>query len=59
MTAKRATLDDCISARADESVTLGDSTTIASGCGGRPPDGCVEFESGYLSPYFITDPGRM
>jgi len=59
MTAKRATLDDCISVRAEESVTARDSTTISGGAGGTLQDGCVEFESGYLSPYFITDPGRM
>jgi chaperonin GroEL len=59
MTAKRATLDDCISARAEESATIRDSTTISSGPGGKAQAGCMEFESGYLSPYFITDPERM
>jgi hypothetical protein len=59
MTAKRATLGDCISARAEEAVTLRDSTTISSWAGGRPQVGTMEFESGYLSPYFVTDPERM
>jgi chaperonin GroEL len=59
MTAKRATLDDCISARAEEAATLRDSTTNSSSAGSKPQAGSVEFESGYLSPYFITDPERM
>jgi len=59
MTAKRATLDDCISARAEESATLRDTTRLSNGPGGKPQAGCMEFESGYLSPYFITDPERM
>ncbi|MGA9791008.1 MAG: hypothetical protein WBQ43_09980 [Terriglobales bacterium] len=59
MTAKRATLDDCISAQAEESVATRHSATIFSRAGGKPQAGSMEFESGYLSPYFITDPERM
>jgi chaperonin GroEL len=59
MTAKRATLDDCILAQAEESVTIRHRTAISGGPGGKPQTGSMEFESGYLSPYFITDPERM
>ena len=55
MTAKLATLGECVSARAEESAT----TTASSGADCKPPAGSMEFESGYLSPYFITDPERM
>ncbi len=59
MTAKRSTRDDCISARAEEAVAIGGGTTISSTAGGKPQVGSMEFESGYLSPFFITDPERM
>ena len=59
MTAKRATLAECISARAEESATIRDSPTLSSGPSGKPQAGSMEFESGYLSPHFITDPERM
>jgi chaperonin GroEL len=59
MTAKRATPDECILARAEESITIRDSGTPSGGTDGKPEPGCMEFESGYLSPYFITDPERM
>jgi chaperonin GroEL len=59
MTAKRATRDECTSARAEESVAMRDNAAGFSAAGGKPQAGSVEFESGYLSPYFITDPERM
>jgi chaperonin GroEL len=55
MTAKRATQGDCISARTEESATA----TTATNFGGKRQAGSMEFESGYLSPYFITDLERM
>ena len=59
MTAIHATLDDCISARAEHGFAIHASTTTSSSAASEPRIGSMEFESGYLSPYFITDPERM
>jgi chaperonin GroEL len=58
MTAKRATAGDHISASQEESGSILGST-IAGGATGRPLVGSLQFDRGYLSPYFITDPERM
>src|ERR1700689_1501198 len=55
MTAKRATPGDCISARGQKSATA--TTSASDACKAQAQS--MEFESGYLSPYFITDPERM
>ena len=59
MTAKRATQDDCILACAEEAGAILDGSAIPSSASGQPRAGSVQFDCGYLSPYFITDPERM
>jgi len=59
MTAKLATQAESIVARAEEAVAMHDGSTISRSPSDRTQVGSMEFESGYLSPYFITDPERM
>jgi len=59
MTVKRATQDDCILARAQEAGAILDGAAVASSASDKPLAGSVQFDCGYLSPYFITDPERM
>ena len=58
MTAKRATPGDCNLARVEEAGSIGDSTVSGSVDKKSRADN-MEFDCGYLSPYFITDPERM
>jgi chaperonin GroEL len=59
MTPKLATQDDCILARAEEAGATPDGTSISRSASGQPRSRTVQFDCGYLSPYFITDPERM
>ena len=59
MTAQLATLSDRILAHLEDASAVRDSTILPSGTSDELQINGVEFESGYLSPYFITDPEHM
>jgi len=59
MTARVATADDSIMPCANEADALRDSATITRNARHQPQVGAIEFDSGYLSPYFVTHPERM
>ncbi len=59
MTAKLATVEDSILAGVEEAGVLRDASITFGSDRNRPQVDGMQFDCGYLSPYFITDPERM
>jgi chaperonin GroEL (HSP60 family) len=59
MTAKLATVEDHILAGIEAAGDMADGSIVPSSASDMPLGGFAQFDSGYLSPYFVTDPERM
>ena len=59
MAAKLGTVDEHILAQACGSGDIRDAAVASPGANERLRDRVVQFDCGYLSPFFVTDPERM
>jgi chaperonin GroEL (HSP60 family) len=59
MAAKLATVDERILACLEDACAIREESMIPGISSDKPQVGAMQFDCGYLSPYFITDPERM
>jgi chaperonin GroEL len=59
MTAKLATVDDHILAGVEAVGAMGRGSIVPRSASDKLQGAFTQFDSGYLSPYFVTDPERM
>jgi chaperonin GroEL (HSP60 family) len=59
MTAKLATVDTPILAHVEEAAALRGGSRLSVSPSDKQRVGSLQFDCGYLSPYFVTDPERM
>jgi chaperonin GroEL len=59
MTAKLATVEDRILARVEEAGVVSNESIVPYSASDKPQFSNMQFDCGYLSPYFVTDPERM
>jgi len=59
MTAQLATVDDRLLAREGRDRSIRNGSIVPATSSDKPQVGGMQFDCGYLSPYFVTDPERM